>query len=236
MTTPTPRLLGYVRVSTEDQAREGVSLDAQRHRLGLYAELAGAELVEVLADEGLSGKRADNRPALQKALRALKAGKADGLAVVKLDRMSRSTRDVLDLADRAGREGWALHSISEKLDTSTAAGRFVLTILAALAQMEREQVSERTTAALEHIRALGKKTGGDVPFGYRLARDGRTLVEHKREQKTVALILELTGEGLSMRKVAAELNRRGIKTKKGKQWHNVQVASVLKRAGAKTSA
>lgn len=227
-TATTPRLLGYVRVSTDEQALEGVSLDAQRHRLGLYAELQGAQLVDVLGDEGISGKRADNRPALQEALRRLKAGEADGLVVLKLDRLSRSTRDVLELVDLSGRQGWALHSISEKLDTGSAAGRFVLTILAGLAQMEREQISERTTFALAHMRANGLKTGGDLPFGFRLAEDGRSLEQHPEEQEVVACVRELVAEGQSMRKVAEELNRRGILTKKGKAWTHVQVGSVLR--------
>lgn len=224
----TPRLIGYVRVSTEEQAREGVSLDAQRHRLALYAELQGAELVDVLADEGLSGKRADNRPGLQEALRRLAAGEADGLVVLKLDRLSRSTRDVLELVDVSGRQGWSLHSISEKLDTSSAAGRFVLTILAGLAQMEREQISERTALALGHMRAQGLKTGGDVPFGFRLGEDGRTLVEDAAEQETIALARSLQAEGLSFRRIAEELNRRGIQTKKGRKWTHVQAATIIR--------
>lgn len=228
----TPRLLGYCRVSTEEQAREGVSLDAQRHRLALYAELQGAELVGVLSDEGISGKRTDNRPGLQEALRRLAAGEADGLVVLKLDRLSRSTRDVLELADASGREGWSLHSIGEKLDTGSAAGRFVLTILAGLAQMEREQIGERTAAALGHMRSQGLKTGGDVPFGFQLAQDGRSLVPDAAEQEVIALARSLAAEGLSFRKVAEELNRRGIQTKKGRKWTHVQTAQIVRSSAA----
>lgn len=223
----TTRAIGYVRVSTEEQATEGVSLAAQRAKLQAYATVADLELVEIVADEGISGKRTSNRPGLQKALAMLAAGQADALVVVKLDRLSRSTRDVLDLADAAQGESWALHSLSEKLDTSSAAGRFVLTILAALAEMERAQIGERTAAALAHIRSTGRKTGGTVPHGFDVV-DGGMLVKNEGEQTTRATIAELAASGLSFRKIAAELNSRGIATKSGKAWTHVQVSAVVR--------
>ena len=146
------RVLGYVRVSTEEQAREGVSLDAQRHRIEAHAEAQGWELVGVEADNGISGKAIKNRPGLRRALSALRKHKADTLLVVALDRLSRSTRDVLDLVARAEKEDWALHSIEERLDTSSPQGRFVVTLLGALAQLEREQAAERTKVAMAELR------------------------------------------------------------------------------------
>jgi len=172
MNTMKTRAIGYVRVSDEEQATEGMSLQAQRAKLEAYAMLQDLDLVAVLADEGISGKRADNRPALQEALRQLRAGEAQALVVMKLDRLSRSVRDTLDLVDVSGREDWSLHSITEKLDTSSAAGRFVVTVLAALAQMEREQIGERTAATMAYMKAQGLRVGA-VPFGYDLAEDGR---------------------------------------------------------------
>ena len=141
------KTVAYVRVSTDKQADHGVSLEAQEAKLRAYADLYGLDLVEVAVDAAVSAQTLD-RPALTRVLAMLRSGEADALLVVKLDRLSRATRDVLDLVESSGREGWALHSISEKLDTSSAIGRFVVTIMAALAQMEREQIGERTAATM----------------------------------------------------------------------------------------
>lgn len=225
------RAIGYVRVSTEEQAAEGVSLAAQRAKLAGYAVANELELVAIVADEGISAKRADNRPALQQALERIRAGEADALVVVKLDRLSRSTRDVLDLADESDREGWELHSLSEKLDTGSPQGRFTLTILAALAQLEREQTGERTRMALRHIRSTGRKTGGHVPFGFDAAEDG-SLEENEGEARTRDLVLELAGAGMKRNAIARELNARGIPTKLGRRWTFMQVKRLLEAAEA----
>ena len=124
------RVLGYVRVSTEEQAREGVSLDAQRHRIEAHAEAQGWELVGVEADNGISGKRVANRPGLRRALNALRKGKADALLMVALDRLSRTTTDVLGLAARSAREGWALLCVNEQVETGSPEGEFLLTLKA----------------------------------------------------------------------------------------------------------
>lgn len=223
------KTIGYVRVSTEDQAREGVSLDAQEAKLRAWAALNDCPAPDIFRDEGLSGKRADNRPGLQAALDATKNGAA--LVVYSLSRLSRSTRDTLALADRLTKQGGQLVSLTEKIDTTTAAGRMVLTVLAAMYQLEREQTGERTRDALRHIRAQGRKTGGDVPYGYQ-ARDGR-LTEHPAEQKAIRLIRKLRGKGHSFRAIAAELEREGYRTKTGKaHWHPQSVKQVLERAAA----
>ncbi len=130
----TQAVIGYARVSTEDQAGNGVSLDAQRHRLEAYCAAHGLTLARVEEDAGISARKTTNRPALQRALVALRRGDAAGLVAIKLDRLSRTTRDVLDLVARAEKEDWALHSIEERLDTSSPQGRFVVTLLGALAQ------------------------------------------------------------------------------------------------------
>ncbi len=152
---------------------------------------------------GVSGKSLSGRGGLQQVLAALRAGEADGLVVAKLDRLSRSVRDVLDLVDEAGRRGWQLHSIAEHLDTSTASGRFTLTVLAGLAQMEREQVAERTRAALAHLRSQGKRTSGRAPFGYRFEAGHE--VEAPVERPALARILELRADGLGPRRLARAL-------------------------------
>src|SRR6185436_9566170 len=143
------RLVGYIRVSTDDQALHGVSLDAQEGRLQAHAKAHakahGYKLVAVERDEGVSGKVAPaRRDGLTKAMAAIQLGYADGLVFLKLDRLSRSVRDILRLADDARRGGWHLVSVSELIDTSTATGKFTLGVLALLAEMERDQIGERT--------------------------------------------------------------------------------------------
>jgi len=162
-------VIGYIRVSTEDQTENGVSLAAQRHRLQAYAEAHGLQLVRIEEDAGISARRTTNRPGLQRALAALKRGDADGLVVVKLDRLSRTTSDILDLVSRAEKERWALHSIEERLDTESPHGRFVVTVLAALAQMEREQIGILLSESLDE--ALNKPEHGDLTQGFVAAAD-----------------------------------------------------------------
>jgi len=220
------RVIGYVRVSTEEQAQDGVSLDAQRHRLKAYADAHGLDLVGIEADEGISAKRTSNRPALQSALVRLRRKEADGLAVVKLDRLSRTTRDVLDLVATSEREGWALHSIEERLDTGSPHGRFVVTVLAALAQMEREQIGARTKAAMRELQRQGRRVSPKPPFGHRF--QGDRVVEDEYEQAVLGKMLALRDAGRGAFQVAAALGRAGIHhPRMGTAFTYGQVKSIL---------
>lgn len=140
------RAVAYVRVSTEKQADAGQSLEAQQAKLAAYASLYELELVEVVVDAGVSAKTL-NRPGLQRALAMLESGAADALVVVKLDRLTRSVRDLGELVEGVFAEkGAALLSVSEQIDTRSAAGRLVLNVLASVSQWEREAIGERTAA------------------------------------------------------------------------------------------
>lgn len=162
------RLILYVRVSTLDQARDGVSLDEQESRLRAWCAAMGHDSVYVAREEGVSGSVAPaERLHLGACLKHLSSHAADGIAVVALDRLSRSTRDILELVDRSQKEGWAIVSLRDSLDTSSAVGRFVVTILAGLAQMERELTGERTAAALAHLKKQGKRFSRNAPWGFR---------------------------------------------------------------------
>lgn len=234
----TARLVGYVRVSTEEQAREGVSLEAQAERIAAYATAHELELVGVEQDAGISGKvPPEQRPGLARALEAVRTGGADGLVVLKLDRMSRSTRDVLDLVDETRRDGWRLVSVSEQLDTGSAAGRLVLTVLAALSEMEREQVAERTQFALDAIAREGRGRSRFTPYGWRTA-DGGTenrsgdraeLVPHAEEQEALRRILRQRRAGKGARRIATALDRHGPNPRSGRAWTPESVAAILRR-------
>ncbi len=225
------KVVGYARVSTIEQAETGISLDAQRHRLQAYADAHALTLVRVETDAGLSAKRTNNRPALQRALLSLKRGEATGLVAVKLDRLSRTTRDVLDLVARAEKESWALHSIEERLDTSSAQGRFVVTLLGALSQLEREQAAERTKTAMAELRRQGKRISGRPPFGFRF-EDGR-VVEVAEEQIILRRIRELRAAGKGCYAVASQLNRdRVLNPRTGREWFFGTVRSVMRTAAS----
>lgn len=224
-TEPT-HAVGYCRVSTEGQAADGVSLEAQEAKIKAYCELNNLELLGVHVDAGLSGKRADNRPELQKALNTVCKGKANALVVYKLDRLARNTIDALEIAQTIENCNGSLHSISEKLDTGSAMGRFFYSLLASLAEMERGIIAERTAAAHAHKRSKGEVTG-HAPFGWKLCADGVRLKRDGEEQETLRIIAKLQGDGMSQRKIVDELNRLGRKTKQGKKWQRSNLVSVL---------
>lgn len=216
----------YTRVSTNGQAEDGVSMEAQESKARAWADLNGAEGTLVFRDAGLSGKRADNRPGLQDALNAV--GEGDALIVYSLSRLARSTKDTITIAEALDKRSADLVSLSERIDTTTAAGKMVFRILAVLSEFERDQVSERTRFALAYKRASGEKTGGDVPYGFRI-EEGK-LVSDAGEQKAISLIHRLRGKGYTLRGIAQELEARGYRTKTGRaHWHPQSVKQILKR-------
>ncbi len=220
------RAVAYVRVSTDKQAEHGVSLDAQRAKLEAYASLYDVDLVAVEVDAGVSAKSLD-RPALDRALGMLRAGKADAILVVKLDRLTRSVRDLGDLVERYFASGrWALLSVGEQIDTRTAAGRLVLNVLASVAQWEREATGERTSAALAHMRSQREYTGGEAPYGWRVAADGVHVEADAGEQGVIAAVAELRAAGLSLRAIAAALHERGMLPRSGRRWHAETVKAL----------
>jgi site-specific DNA recombinase len=224
------KAIGYIRVSTEGQATEGVSLAAQKAKIEAWCLANDVELIASHTDAGLSGGRADNRPALQAAIEQACKSKA-ALIVYSLSRLARSTKDTIAIGEKLDRAGADLVSLSEKIDTTTAAGKMVFRMLAVLAEFEKDQISERTKLAMCHKKANGERVG-TVPFGYDLGEDGR-LVENASEQAAIGLIRELRSRGLTYRFIAAELESRGHKSKKGaSKWSHTTVKSILDRLAA----
>ena len=219
------RAVSYIRVSTGEQAQDGVSLELQRAKVRAWASLNDAQLVAEYADEGLSGKRAD-RPGLMAAIAHAKREGA-ALVVYSLSRLSRSTLDTLQLTADLERAGCDLVSLSEKLDTSTPAGRVVFRVLAVLGEFEREQVAERTRGAILHLKAKGQRYGA-VPHGFR--DDGGQLVKDEREGEVVRLVQSLRARGLSLRKISDELAKRGAFNRQGRPFHPESLASMLRLA------
>lgn len=210
------KVIGYIRCSTEEQASGGVTLDSQRAKVEQYARLHELDLVEVVADAGVSAKTLD-RPGLARALRMLGAGSAAGIVVAKLDRLSRSVRDWNALIDDyfGDRPGKTLMSVSDSIDTRTAAGRLVLNVLMGVAKWERETIVERTADALGHKKRRGERVG-KVPFGWSLAPDGRTLEPDPIEQGARTLVRRWHLEGWTLKAIGEELVRRGIRPRSGR--------------------
>ena len=236
---PKTRVTGYIRVSTDEQAREGVSLAAQRERLQAYAVALDLELVAVHEDAGASAKSLD-RPALRAALADLDSGRAEGLVVFKLDRLTRDLGDWNTLLRRYFIEKHALLSVSESMDTRSAAGRLQLNILMTVAAWEREIIGERTAEALRYLRAQGVKIGR-VGLGLRRLEDTdgdgrRVVVEDAAARATVDRIRALRYAGASLREICAVLEREGHKTQRGGRWQPGTVAKVLQRAAAPVAA
>lgn len=206
----------YLRVSTAGQVAEGVSLEAQEARARKWAEANGYIVAGVHCDAGISGKRAENRPGLQAALTEVCRSKG-ALIVYSLSRLARSTKDAITIAERLEKAGADLVSLSEKIDTTSAAGKMVFRMLAVLAEFERDLISERTKGALAHMSSQGRRVG-EVPNGFRLAEDGLHLVEDPAEQETLRTIRNLRAQGRKWAEIADEMNARGLVTKKGRPW------------------
>jgi site-specific DNA recombinase len=221
------KAIGYVRVSTEEQAREGISLDNQRAKITAYCELNELELVEIIEDAGKSGKDL-NREGIQNLVGLIKARRIDAVIVYKLDRLSRRVRDTLSLMDLIEKKSVAFHSITEKIDTKSAMGKFFLNIMASMNQWERDTISERTRDALQ-LKIVKNERAGQVPYGWRLAEDGNTLSENEKEQTAIRLIKELHAKGYNYSAICRELTGRGFQPL-GKQWHAQSVKNILKRA------
>ena len=211
-------VLGYLRVSTEEQARSGLGLDAQRETIRAEADRRGWE-VEWVADDGVSGGTAPReRPGLSSALDRVAA--RDVLVVAKLDRLGRSALDVIGLARQAEDEGWDVVILDLGLDTTTPVGRFTLTIIAGVAELERDLIRQRTRDALAALKARGVRLGRP----------------HGVTDEVMARVVAERETGSTFRAIADGLNADGIPTPAGATWHPATVSRVLNTAALDTEA
>ncbi len=226
------KAIGYRRVSSRDQI-EGSSLATQEAQITAYATLKGMTDLVIISDAGVMGEKPlAERPGGKELLDMLVQGEADTVIITKLDRGFRSTVECLENVDRWNEQGVALHVVDmggNAVDTTSAAGRFMLTVLVAAAEMEKNRINERCNEGRSAARAQGRRLG-EIPFGYRLADHGESLVEDPQEQQVLSVIRELKEQGLSLRGIADHLNGCGYRAKKGGRWTHGQVQSVLKRA------
>jgi DNA invertase Pin-like site-specific DNA recombinase len=217
------KALGYVRVSTDKQ---GISLEAQAEKIKAMALVQGTELIDTIVES--ESAKSLNRPGMAKLLAAVDKGKVQAIIVAKLDRLTRSVKDLCELLERFERRGVALISVAESLDTGSAAGRLVLNIMAAVSQWEREAIGERTRDALRHKRTNGERVG-NIQFGYRLCADRRHVEPDPGEQAVLTEIQKLRQGGQTLRGIAAALNHRALRTRRGSAWRLEHVARILRQ-------
>jgi DNA invertase Pin-like site-specific DNA recombinase len=185
-------------------------------------------LLDVIIDGGESAKNL-NRPGLQRLLTFVDSGRVEAVIIAKLDRLTRSVKDLCSLLELFEKRDVALISVAESLDTASAAGRLVITIMAAVSQWEREAIGERTRDALRHKRTSGERVG-NIRFGFRLSQDGKHVEPDPGEQGVLTEIRHLRQSGHTMRGIAAALNRKSLRTRRGSAWRLEHVARIIKQA------
>src|SRR5262245_31022639 len=227
----TPAVL-YARFSPRPNPEECDSVEKQLERCRAYCAGHGYTVVGEYQDKDLSGGRANNRPGLQHAIARACARKAI-LCVYSLSRLARCTKDAIDLAERLNAAGADLAVIQENVNTRSPMGRFIFTLFSALAQLEREQIGERTSSAMLRHQAQGRRmTRPDrCPYGWRPdPTDLAGLVEDAKEQAAIARIRKERRQGRGLREIARMLDKAGIDCR-GRRWSHTTVRSVLIRAG-----
>lgn len=227
---PKKRAVGYIRVSTGEQRDEGYSLQAQRKNIETFSRRNDYELVDIYADEGISGKNIKKRPALQKLIEDAKHDKFDVVIIWKLSRLSRALKDVLNISDLLIVSNVELRSISESFDITTSSGNMMLRLLGIFAEFERSQISENVQVAMKSLVKNNHRFAGGRMLGYISSEDEsgqKALVVEPEEAKIVQTIFALSLEGKGYRSIANTLNKMDMRTVKGNPFSSVAVRDIL---------
>jgi len=214
----------YTRVSTEDQAKEGFSLDVQLKKLKAYCKARDWRIFEVFVDDGYSGRNT-KRPAYKKLLDAI--DQWDVLLVIRMDRIHRNSKNFMMMMEVLKKHQKEFVSMMESLDTSTAMGRFVMDIIQRIAQLESEQIGERVYDGMKQKAKMKRgNLGFNIPFGYDYLNGLLTI--NKDEEHVVKQIFQEYQTGKSMTKIAKTFNKKGIQTKMNKSWGAQTISKILK--------
>lgn len=225
--TAAKRAVGYIRVSTRQQAVEGESLDAQRNKIRLWCELNDCVLGEVYADEGISGSTTQKRTGFQQAVAAARDGVT--LVVYSISRAARSTEDLLQTVNTIKQQGGNFASVIESVDVSNSLGKFFLTILGAVAELESSTIRERCQLGRQAKRDQGK-VADTLRYGF-MADDNDNVIPHPAEQANITTAEGMKADGHTLQAIADYLNAHGRFTRKGTNWTRQAVNQSLLRVG-----
>lgn len=217
----------YIRVSTDDQAESGYSLEAQEAKLRQHCESAGHEVVGVYVDPGISGTVPfTDRPGGQQLMSDLARLKVQVVVAAKVDRVARSLLELLKIQQIWKERQVAMRVLDLAVDTTTPEGQMMLQFVGALGEVERNMIAQRTTTTLAHMKTRGLRTGG-IPYGYKLVdSDPSRLEEHPTEAATIRVIRDLHASGMSIATITNHLQASGI-APRGSAWHKTTVHGIL---------
>lgn len=222
---PDREVVGYIRVSSDEQAQSGLSLENQKQKILAYAESQDLKVARIYHDDQSAKDLC--RPEAQEMLARVESGKVGRIIVFKLDRLTRSVGDLSRLLELFARRGVTLSSVSETLDTASASGRMVVHIIGVISEWERGVISERTRAALSVKRSRGEKLGRVPPYGWKTS--GKKLIKHPEEQCVLKSIIEARREGRSFAEIARNLNATGTKPRSGRIWYASTIRGICTR-------
>ena len=218
----------YVRVSTEEQVREGYSIRAQEEKLRSYANLKDWDIYSIYADEGISAKDIEGRPAIKRLIADVTSGKVNNVLVYKIDRLTRSTKNLIELIDLFNQYHCAFNSLNESIDTSSATGRMFLKIVGIFAEFERENLAERLRLGFERKAREGFSLCTHAPYGYHRAKGEKILTIVPEEAEVVRRIFHMfLHDDYTQHQIARTLNSQNISTKMGKIWSNGIIRQTL---------
>lgn len=220
------KIFGYVRVSSQDQAKSGLSINNQIEKIKQYAKLHDLKIDDIIIDKAESAKNL-KRSGIQKILDNVKSNDVESIIIYKLDRLTRSLKDLNELIELFNKKSVNLCSIKDNLDTKSANGRMVINLLGTISQWEREVIGERTSEALQEKKRQNKRYG-TIPYGKMLAADGVSLIKDEQELKVIDMISLFKNKGYSLALIANELNVKGFLTRKSTKFNKSNVNSLLR--------
>lgn len=219
----------YVRVSTEEQAKEGYSIRAQEEKLRAYATLKDWNIYTVYADEGISGKDIDGRPAIKQMIADVTSGKVNNVLVYKIDRLTRSTKNLIELVELFNNHHCAFNSLQESIDTSSATGRMFLKIVGIFAEFERENLAERVRLGVERKAKEGYAICNYMQsLGYHRENGNKIQEIDESEAETVKRVFDMyLNNDYNYTQITDILTAEKVPTKKGGQWVATTIKQIL---------